>query len=92
MIRFHETIRVDNEPQFIFGQLVKLAIDKGIAHYHSDLYHDAIWIRRHWEAIVEAGVFFYGVRETGTSIGLDANYVAAIDSNKLFRCVLPPRL
>lgn len=92
MITSHGTIRVDNEPQFVFGQLVKLAFEHGIVSYHSDLFHDAMWLNDHWQAIQNAGVFFYSVRETGTCIGLDEKLVIRMDDGRLFRCVLPPKV
>lgn len=49
----------------IFGQLAKRAAPV-IDRYHSDLYHDALWI----EAEIHGpDVFFWGVDECGTAMG-----------------------
>lgn len=61
--------------QLIFGQLVKLACPV-VSHYHSDLYHDAMWLNSHIPDGMYRMVFFYGVRSTGTSIGTDHQLVA----------------
>lgn len=46
-----------------------------LAHYTSDLYHDARWIAEHVTG--DDFTFYYGVRETGTSIGTDESDVSS---------------
>jgi hypothetical protein len=54
----------------IFGRLVRLA--KGtLEQYHSDLYHDALWINEHVTG--RLAVFFFSYNEGGTTIGTDGS-------------------
>lgn len=59
----------------VHGELVKLA-SPVVQHYQSDLYHDASWLQKYLtEETVFPWAFFYGVRDTGTSIGTDLDLV-----------------
>lgn len=51
-----------------FGELVKLAIPH-IKHYHSDLFHDAVWLENNMSG--ESFAFYWSVSDTGTSIGTE---------------------
>lgn len=45
-----------------------------VKHYRCDYYHDAMWISHHVPRVLEEGesfTFYYGARETGTSIQSD---------------------
>lgn len=75
--------------QLIFGQLVKLACPV-VMHYHSDLYHDAMWLNSHIPDEVYRFVFFYGVRATGTSIGTDAQSVR-VSNDRVYRITVTNR-
>lgn len=48
-----------------FGELVKLAAPV-LERYHSDLYHDARWVR---ENVTGPMVIFFGADDFGTDIG-----------------------
>jgi hypothetical protein len=65
------------KPQ-VFAVLHQLTHER-VQHYQGDYYHDALWIERHVPAHVGRGVtfsFYYGARDTGTSIGDDFALVA----------------
>lgn len=67
----------------LFGELVKLA-QPIVEHYHSDLWHDAAWIREHIPTSMAVGgayAFVYGVRDTGTSIGEDLGLTLPYNSD-----------
>ena len=53
----------------IFGAMAEVA-GPILEHYHSDLYHDAMFIKRTVQDLVpfEPVEFYYGIRNTGTSI------------------------
>lgn len=62
----------------VFGELVKLAIP-AIEHYHSDLFHDALWLEQHlsgepmgsgWSS-GRGMSFYWSVDESGTTIGIE---------------------
>lgn len=57
----------------IFGHLVKLA-QPYVERYHSDLYHDAMWICRNVPGT--ACSFWFGADSDGTAIGTVAALVA----------------
>lgn len=60
----------------LFGHLVE--ISKENTHYLSDYYHDVHWLDKYLTAenlTDNAFTFFYGVRNTGTSIGTDEELV-----------------
>ena len=59
-------------PARVFAILVELACPV-IKSYWSDLYHDAIWV---CDQVKGPAEFIYGVRETGTTIGLDYELTA----------------
>lgn len=55
-----------------FGMLAELAVPY-VKRYMSDLYHDVHWVS---DFLIGSDVtFFYGVRESGTSIGLDESAI-----------------
>lgn len=56
----------------VFGRLLNLGLPL-LTHYHSDLYHDALWLQEHLKG--PSMVFFFGIRPTGTSIGRDVKLV-----------------
>jgi hypothetical protein len=60
----------------VFGELVKLTRPL-LSAYTSDLYHDAHWLAGN--VIGNDVTFYFGVRESGTSIGLNADLVAKIN-------------
>ena len=68
---------INSNRAHLFGYLVRLA-QPIVTHFQSDLYHDVHWIDTH----VNPGTwlrgfhFFYGVRDTGTTIGTDHTLVA----------------
>jgi hypothetical protein len=49
----------------LFGEMVKRALPV-VEHYHSDLFHDAEWLR---ENVTGPTWFFWVVRQCGTDIG-----------------------
>ena len=67
----------------LFGVLVGLARDT-VKHYQSDLYHDAIWLHG---VAMRPMVFFYGVRESGTDLSFDEDYVRQLNT-KIWRIEL----
>ena len=73
-----EPIDVDStERSGIFGELVGMAAPD-IKAYRGDLYHDARWIAEHVPDRIPARtafVFYFGWRESGTSIGTDLHAV-----------------
>jgi hypothetical protein len=59
----------------VHGELVQLAIPV-LKLYHSDLYRDAVWMQKYvTEETPTPYHFFFGVRNTGTSIGTDLTLV-----------------
>lgn len=59
----------------IFGQLVTFAIPH-VQHYVGDLFHDATWLNEHIPRLDPNDPhatfeFYFGWRDTGTSIGTD---------------------
>lgn len=56
----------------LWWELFKLS-DRVIGWYHTDRYHDAVWINEHAR---KPCTFFYSTRDTGTNIGFDVEYVA----------------
>lgn len=50
-----------------FGELLQLA-EGTVKHFTSDLYHDAMWLHENLPG-KHGTEFYYGVRESGTSIG-----------------------
>ena len=71
--KWSESINDIGAQQTLFGELLKLAYPR-VQHYHSDFYHDALWIKRYVTGEME---FYYGVREYGTHIGTDAHLISA---------------
>lgn len=72
----------DNTPEaslplaLVFGQLLQVAIPT-VEHYHSDFFHDALWLDRNLGRPTDDGPrqtadFYYGFDECGTLIGRDA--------------------
>jgi len=67
----------------VFGILVQLATPV-LQHFHGDLYHDANWLRQKLDVTQAddpehgryvAAAFGYGVRDTGTDIGIDMGLI-----------------
>lgn len=58
--------------QFVFAEMVKLAAPV-LTHYHSDLYHDALWLNEHVNGT--RAVFAWSFNGTGTTIGTDETLV-----------------
>lgn len=56
----------------LFGHMVKCAAKDGLSSYLSDLFHDALWIEKNVNA---PGIFYWAVRDSGTHIGLDVDFV-----------------
>lgn len=56
----------------VFGELVKIA-SPVLDFHHADLFHDAVWLQ---DFVKAPTFFFYGVRDTGTSIGTDLDLVS----------------
>lgn len=65
----------------VFGHLVKLA-DGVLTAYHSDLYHDALWLR---DVLNGPMTFCWSVGESGTGIGEDEK---ALYRTHQYRCVV----
>ena len=57
----------------LMGVLVRLARPV-VNHHLGDHYYDALWLQKH---ITKPCVFYYGVRDMGTDIGMDRILVAA---------------
>ncbi len=78
----------------LFHELATLAWPV-VEHYRGDLYHDAHWLDHFvsgypsWKGAMDdvCTHFFYGVRQSGTSIGTDPRYVA-INSDKMYEITL----
>lgn len=68
----------------LFGKLLDLAFPI-VEHYRGDIFRDALWIDRHVNGPCR---FFYGVRDTGTSIGFSQRDVAAMDGNETYSVTL----
>lgn len=71
----------------IFGFLAETA-GPILRHYHSDLYHDALFIQHlvdEWD-LKEPVEFYWGVRDTGTSISHDPDWCD--NCEVWFRCSL----
>lgn len=64
----YDTSATDVRPALsaVFGELVKLATPV-LGSYHSDLYHDALWLDQH--ATGPVFVFYWSVDRSGTTIG-----------------------
>lgn len=63
----------------IFDRLLDLALPV-VTYYKTDLFHDAVYIHnviaKHSDLTSEEGVtFYYGLRETGTDIGVDGELI-----------------
>lgn len=56
----------------VFGRLLNLGLPL-FTHYHSDLYHDALWLQKYLKG--PSIVFYFGIRPAGTSIGTDVELV-----------------
>jgi hypothetical protein len=65
--------RPSNLAALVFGRMVELA-GSTLTNYHSDFYHDAMWLNRHVTE-QEQDTFFWGFDEMGTCIGMDAGLV-----------------
>lgn len=65
----------------LFGHMVKIS-QPFIAAYHSDLYHDAMWLNRH---VAGEASFYWMPRECGTNIGTDPKLVGHGSNGALFR-------
>lgn len=63
---------VDVATAQVFGRLLNLGVPL-LTHFHSDLYHDALWLQEHLTGT--ECTFFYGVRQTGTLVGFSLEYV-----------------
>lgn len=61
------------EPQTVFAELLQLA-QPVVEHYHSDLYHDAIWLKDNLPNLMDDG-FYFGIRTHGTHIGTDRRLI-----------------
>lgn len=62
----------------LFGKLVELA--SGVVKlWSSDLYHDAMWLSEHM--VGHGVVFYFGVRETGTSLDKSEANVSAFNDS-----------
>ncbi len=57
------------EPQYIFGELMRVAIPI-VEAYHSDFYHDAIKVRENFNL---TNTFFYYVGKCGTYLLTEHN-------------------
>ena len=55
----------------LFGHLVQEAMPV-LQNYHSDLYHDALWLDRN---VTGETTFYYAVDDMGTSIGQERDLV-----------------
>lgn len=78
-LRYDDTATdVRGVASLVFGHLMKLALPV-ITAYHSDLYHDALWLDKYLAGA--SFTFYWAVRETGTQIGTDEslflNWIAA---------------
>lgn len=69
----------DNSPNatipraHLFGQLIELAMTE-VRHYHSDFYHDAMWIHVYVTGQTDLE-FYYGFDDCGTHIGTDKGLI-----------------
>lgn len=63
---------IETAAAYVHGELAKLAMPV-LRAYHSDLYHDALWIHEHVKG--DAIEFFYSFNDTGTCIGTDSALV-----------------
>lgn len=59
---------VESAHALIFGRLAELAFPV-LTAYHSDLFHDALWIRD--TVTGELFTFFWSVDQSGTALSLD---------------------
>lgn len=62
----HKVDLDDSDCARVFGELLRLA-EGNVKAYTSDLYHDAMWLREN-VAGKPGTSFYYGVRESGTSL------------------------
>lgn len=69
----------------LYAELLKKALDTPLKAYHCDLYHDAVWIGDHVQFRYAPFTFYYGVRETGTSIGTNFDSVRQMNE-RVFKC------
>jgi len=78
----YESYKVDlseSDSPKVFGELLKLA--SGIVKaYGSDLFHDAVWLYRNVPG-TPGVAFYYGVRESGTSLSRDLGDVAPFNAS-----------
>lgn len=63
-----DTTDVAKSVQLVFGHLFRIAAPI-VKWYHSDLYHDAMWLREYM--VGESFTFLWSVDEDGTLIGTD---------------------
>lgn len=74
----------------IFHELAKLSMGT-VVHYLSDFYRDAIWLKTYVTG--DAFTFYFGFRDTGTSIGTDADLVKYGNSaQNVYRVDVTPTL
>lgn len=55
----------------LFGEMVKRAIGV-IEAYHSDLYHDAHWLK---ENVTGPMTFYWSPRDCGTNLGIEPQFI-----------------
>lgn len=67
----------------IFAEMLSLALPT-VKHYQSDLYHDALWLAK---GMPTNEPWWFGIRESGTSIGTDHRLVSAYNA-KTYRMVV----
>lgn len=71
--------REDLPHSLLFAHLVRRAFGV-IEHYHGDLFHDAMWLKENVHG--RDARFYWSVRETGTSIGIDPYLVALLGGHE----------
>lgn len=63
-------------PQETFGEMLAICLKRSKPEaYRGDLYHDALWIKKHFHEAKEKGGFFWSLRTSGTWLDFEKKNV-----------------
>lgn len=71
-VKVTDLVDVAQVVHHVFGRLIQLA-GPVVKHYHSDLYHDSVWLAANVTG--NRFEFWFSFNESGTHIGTDSEYV-----------------
>ena len=60
-------------PQETFGEMLRICLETNRPEaFRGDLYHDAMWLQKHFDEAVENGGFWWSLRQHGTAINIES--------------------